>query len=106
LYPDGVVLNEVLALFRPNLNNDVLNFGGLGQGKVTGLVQSMLEVGGEGAENLVHKVQGSTGPSTQMYIMNLMNQILGSLTSDFQHALNKTGYFTLPQATKIKDIIV
>jgi hypothetical protein len=41
-----------------------------------------------------------------MYIMNLMNQILGSLTSDFQTALNKTGYFSLAQATKVKDIIV
>lgn len=38
--------------------------------------------------------------------MNLMNQILSSLTSDFQHALNKTGYFSLEQGTKVKDIIV
>lgn len=52
------------------------------------------------------ELQGSTGPSTQMYIMNLMNQILGSLTSDFQTALNKTGYLTLGQATEIKNIIV
>jgi hypothetical protein len=38
--------------------------------------------------------------------MGVMNQILGALTSDFQHALNNTGYFTLGQAISVRDTIV
>jgi hypothetical protein len=38
---------------------------------------------------------GGTGPSSQIIIMNTMNKVLSALTSDFQLALNNTGYFTL-----------
>lgn len=48
----------------------------------------------------------TTGPSAQLYVMNLMNQILSSLTSDFQTALNQTGLLGLKQATDIKNMIV
>lgn len=37
----------------------------------------------------------NAGPSTQLVVMGFMNKILGALTSDFQHALNNTGFFTL-----------
>jgi hypothetical protein len=38
--------------------------------------------------------------------MGFMNKVLGALTSDFQHALNNTGFFTLEQATTIRDVVV
>jgi len=50
--------------------------------------------------------QSGNGPSTQLVVMGFMNKVLGALTSDFQHALNNTGFFTLGQAITIRDIVV
>lgn len=38
--------------------------------------------------------------------MNIMNQILGALTSNLQTALNNTGYLTYGQADRIVNIVV